>query len=195
MMIGFGWTIRHCVIPAVALVILSSRVGAQPDVHSTETNDGPYTRSAALQWSLFGTLAPVISGYAVATQGSERKGAFLSLTLMAGGVTVGPSLGHFYADHKTYGWVMAGLRAAVVGSFAGLALDACPGLEECSSRGRKAMTAYLLIGTGILGGLMIGDIISAPAAAEQANRRNARITLAPQVFLDGSVGFAARAVW
>lgn len=67
--------------------------------------------AAAFLWSLGATVAPVALGYRLALDGTSNEGGLL---LMTGGMVLGPSVGHWYAEQAGRGWITVGLRFLMV---------------------------------------------------------------------------------
>lgn len=81
-------------------------VTADPSTESPRKYQG-----TALAWSLAGTLAPILLAGAVEASSGKGDGG-LSLSLYAGGLLLGPSLGQFYAASPARGLLSAGIRTA-----------------------------------------------------------------------------------
>jgi hypothetical protein len=68
---------------------------------------GEKSTGAAFGWSALGTVAPVILGLSAVSLSDD---ATLPLILVLGGLTIGPSLGEFYAASPNRGLMGIGLR-------------------------------------------------------------------------------------
>jgi hypothetical protein len=73
------------------------------------TYPGEKSAGAAIGWSSLGTIAPVALGLSAASLSDD---ATLPLILVLGGLTVGPSLGEFYAASPNRGLLGIGIRMA-----------------------------------------------------------------------------------
>jgi hypothetical protein len=67
------------------------------------------SESKALQWSLFSTLIPVITGVTMLAVDKPTPG----LTLISTGVILGPSAGYFYAGESIRGLIGIGIRSGL----------------------------------------------------------------------------------
>ncbi len=72
----------------------------------------------AFMLSLGATVGPMVLGVAVE---EADLGSNAAVLLFTGGLVVGPSVGHWYAEQNERGWLTAGLRlllvAVLLGSF------------------------------------------------------------------------------
>lgn len=101
----------------VRLVALLALLLSAPIAAGAQDRAGLPSPSAALGWSLVGTLVPVTVG---ASMLSGDGAGFLSMAL---GLTFGPALGYWYSGQNGRGWLGVGLRLAADGAFiAGVAM-------------------------------------------------------------------------
>ena len=167
---------RFLLVAAVALwqfaLPLPGRAG--------EPGDSLKSGSSALIRSFLGTVGPVGIGLAMSA-GDEEDGATLaSALLMSGGVLVGPSLGHFYAERPGRALVGIGIRvlggAGMIGGFA-IAWESDWWNESDSTAGE----ALFLAGAAVTAASAIVDIATAPQSARRHNEKigRARVSLAP----------------
>ena len=85
---------------------------------------GEKSPGTAMVWSGLGTLAPIVLGLSLASLSDDATFPFI---LIAGGLTVGPSLGEFYAASPYRGWLGIGLRMAGEFAFVYVAAKSAPG--------------------------------------------------------------------
>jgi hypothetical protein len=130
----------------------------------------------ATSWSLFGTVVPTFMGMAA----GEGPGAMMFLM----GVTVGPSMGYFYAGRSGRGWAGVGIRfGAMTVSVVGLALNYDDNPGELTPA-----AIMFLVPFGFLVGDIIHDIASVHKAVEEENRKIVRngeekkLSVAPEYF-------------
>jgi hypothetical protein len=141
----------------------------------------------AFRRSLWGTVLPVAVGVALTATGPTNDGATLAFLAVAGGMALGPSLGHFYAGQTGRALAMTAARAGVItGSFV-IALSACP-LEDCTSQEEKTAVTSFLAGATLVTALAIYDIATARASVRAYNRR---LSLQPWIPSTGGVGISA----
>lgn len=116
--------------------------------------------SAALGWSLVGTLVPVAVG------ASMLPGDGAGLLPMAFGLTFGPALGYWYSGQNGRGWLGVGLRMATAGAFVvGVALCSW----DCSSGDAGAATTLILAGGAIAVASAVMDIALVRGSVKRRN--------------------------
>lgn len=133
----------------------------------------------AVLYSLGATVLPIGAGTLLANAGNGSND-LAAFTLIMGGIIVGPSAGHFYADNRRRAWMGVGLRAAgsaVMISGAVLVED------ELSGRGDLGNAGSLLALGGMLltSGSAAYDLFTAPRSAHAYNVRNVRLSVQPTV--------------
>ncbi|HEY4240557.1 MAG TPA: hypothetical protein VGM88_12115 [Kofleriaceae bacterium] len=142
------------------------------------------SRTAALSASLVGTItggAMSVEGLAVTGFNPSRSGTALLLAPLV----LGPSAGHFYAhDLSTFLWlaVRAGGAALLVRS-----TNACNDLAisgPCDEN-HDDRRALLDAGLGLLALGIVGDIVTAPGAADRYNESHHQMTVAPIIVPSG----------
>jgi hypothetical protein len=144
------------------------------------------------------TAAPVVAGALV--------GDKVGLGLVGAGLLFGPLSGYAYGDVMDRGGRGLGFRAAVTGATAGGILIMCQ-LGDCNPFNDNPEDQDLaagavivgLVGTAIVGGSALIDVLSVPDHVSDANEAKradgeieARLSVAPYVARDGGVGLAAR---
>lgn len=152
----------------VALIVVG--FSATPMVGQVDTSQAAKSEGAALAWSLGGTLGPVGAGLLIALPSDGAVG--IGVGLFLAGSIVGPSLGHFYANHPGQGAVGIAIRTG-----AGLATlwgIRCGYTEAyCESQ-----PAFAYVGLAVAFVSIIYDVSTAPASARRYNQR--RISLSIQ---------------
>ena len=170
---------------AVLVMLLAGwRAEAQAQ-EPTHPADG---KSPAFGSTLAGvsTLGPVVAGLPLLVHGHASLGA----ALIAAGICLGPSLGHFYAGEWGNGFTRLVRRSLI---FGGAALVSwlgvgSLGMAGSTGGGGEASLALLFTGVGIATvafGFAIYDLSDSGEASRRANRRRdlRAVTLAPLVGL------------
>lgn len=140
------------------------------DVQSEQT---PSLKSPtkAFWWSFLGTAIPSAAGAAVPG------------IALAGGVLLGPSLGHFYAGRPGRALAGIGTRLAIG---AGIVLLAAPYLEDSHNHDNEG---WAVVAFSLLGADMVWDICRAPHSArvhnDQLLREHPTVGVIPSVGPDG----------
>ncbi|MDB4959274.1 MAG: hypothetical protein JWO36_6843 [Myxococcales bacterium] len=161
-----------------------------------ETPVAEKSESTALALSLGTTLGGVaLIGIAQSSHGSERD-TLSSIGAVA--ATIGPTLGHAYADDVINGGLgmrLAGTGVVIAGAM--VAFSACPIFDPCGpgQQSTKDFGGVLIAGGALLYGAgLVYEIATAPIAAREYNRTHhasAALTIAPIRTRDGtSPGFA-----
>ena len=152
----------------VALIVVG--FSATPMAGQVDTSQAAKSEGAALAWSLGGTLGPIGAGLLLALPSDGAVGGGVALFLA--GSIVGPSLGHFYANHPGRGAVGIAVRTG-----AGLATlwgIRCGFTEAyCNSE-----PAFGYVGLAVALVSIIYDVGTAPASARRYNK--SRISLSIQ---------------
>lgn len=160
----------------------------------TMAERGPKSETAALVWSLGGTLVPAAAGgvflaFGSRSQGREGSEAVPILLLIAGPL-IGPSLGHMYAGRTGRGLATIGLRAALSAGGLVAALAICP-FDGCSTDESAQAGTVFLAAAGLVAASIVYDVVTAPASARWYNARHRSASFRP-TFINGRPGLAAR---
>jgi hypothetical protein len=149
-----------------------------------EPAPGIKSGTTALLWSLFGTMVPVVTGSLYRNdENSNLTGAVL-----AGGVIIGPSLGHFYSARAGRGLFGIGIRTLAGAAVAAAAVEIA---DDGNNYDLEVLGVVgLIVGTASL----VWDIASAPHSAHvhnhQLSRRHASLGITPSF---NSAGLGLRA--
>ena len=175
-------------------LLLSGPAGAQEAAGSPIRGDSPdAARSAeervpgmksgttAFLWSFLGTFVPATAGGLSLYRGGASDSNVPGIVL-AGGVILGPSLGHFYAARP--GRALAGIGIRTLAS-----VGIAAALMEIAAEGNETNFATLGAFGVIVGGASLAwDIIKAPHSArvhnEQARRTRMGIGITPSLGLE-----------
>jgi hypothetical protein len=169
--------------PAEAREALSTALLDQPDPRPAKS------RTTATLLALGGTLVPVVLGATLTRMGHVRAG----LPVFALGLTVGPSLGHYYAGEYGVPMVKTLVRGGFSAASVAVMLDAyeegqdCHNSLGCIGHGIVMMAGSLLMIPAV--GLAIWDLIDASFAAKRVNRkllRRRRVSFSPMVSMQPS---------
>lgn len=184
-------------IAGFALAIGSPAGPAGLAAQETVESDLP-SPGTAFALSLGTTAAPVVAGALV----GDKAG----LGLIGAGLLFGPLSGYAYGDVMERGGRGLGFRAAVTGATAGGILIMCQ-LGDCNPFNDNPEDQDLaagaiivgLLGTAIVGGSALIDVLSVPDHVSRANAAKrgeedveARLSVAPYVARGGGLGLAAR---
>jgi hypothetical protein len=117
--------------------------------------------------------------------------------LVAAGLVVGPSVGHFYANAERQAGLGVGIRggALLVGGaaasvvllevflYAVFKLTLWPFVEEYERSPVSQVAGYVAVGSGgVLAGSILFDIVTAPISVYRYNEKNGlRVQVAPRV--------------
>ena len=144
----------------------------------------PYT---ARMRSAIGIAVPLAAAYAIDKIGVGDPGGELAIgALVLGGVVLGPVLGYVYAGEAGRGMSHAGIRAAVVGGTAGVAVGICA-LGNCDVLGSPGpelvLAALLAAGGGVYTALLIvRDIDRVGDRVRARNQRLRAVSVQPTYF-------------
>jgi hypothetical protein len=138
----------------------------------------------ALLWSLFGTMVPVVTSSLY----RNDENANLTGAVLAGGLIIGPSLGHFYSARPGPALVGIGIRTLTGAAVAAAAVELA---DDGNDYDLEVLGVVgLIVGTASL----VWDIASAPHSAHvhnhQVSRRHASFGITPSM---GSAGLGLRA--
>ncbi len=105
---------RRTVIAIVVFMVIAGILHAETSSDTLEILPAPGRKSEVLAvgLSLGATLIPCTIGYSVESE--ENNVGFWSLIVP--GITIGPSVGHFYANQWKRGLTTAGLRLGILGA-------------------------------------------------------------------------------
>lgn len=174
-------------------LLMLSLLTSPPAVGQTTAERGPKSETAALVWSLAGTLVPAAAGGVILAFGSRSEGSegseAVPILLLIAGPLIGPSLGHMYAGRTGRGLATIGLRAALSAGGLLAALAICP--IECSTDESDQAGTVFLAAAGLVAASMVYDVVRAPASARWYNARHRSASFGP-TFIDGQPGLGAR---
>lgn len=162
---------------AMALGSVPPLVAQEPPVEPETIGPNRKSEGVAFRASLLGTAGPIAAGLVLTATGPTNDATLPAFLLITGGLAFGPSLGHFYAGRPARAAATAAVRAGVIIGSLAIALGACP-LENCTGEEETTALVSLLAGGGVVAGLVIYDIASAPASVRARNRR---ISVAPWI--------------
>jgi hypothetical protein len=143
--------------------------------------------SAALLWSFLGTAVPVVTGTLGVYRNDETSN--LSAAVLAGGLIIGPSLGHFYSARPGPALVGIGIR-----TLASTAVAAAAAVALGDDSSANDLTVLGLCGVIAGTASLVWDVASAPHSAHVHNdhvrQGHATFGITPSV---GSNGLGLRA--
>jgi len=154
-----------CLIAVLFLMVAKdasaqgTRVGTNGDfslIMPQEPLQGERSPGTAFALSVLGSAVPVGVGLLL----PDEPGNLILVT----GATVGPSLGHFYADHPGRAWLGIGIRLAALGVTLAAASTTIMETQTSSADGIVVFGTVLFCASGII------DIATAPASANAKNR-------------------------
>lgn len=128
-----------------AFLLLAVATQAQNGSSSNLTLQ-PRSEATALRYSLFGTVTPVATGFAV------RGGS--GIQLIATGVLIGPSLGYFYGGCTVRGIKGIGIRVGLV-ALTAVAADAAARSSSGGSSGSFLEGVGAVLGVALVGSCVI----------------------------------------
>lgn len=153
-----------------AAALVSTIAGASP-ARADERDE-----SVATLLALGGTLSPILIGRGMAALPDDTPGPVYGVgaALLLGGLVVGPSAGHWYADElATTGLAVrgGGLLAMLLGVVTMPCMgDECGGGDDDDGEGRLAGGITLLLAGAAA--VVVGDIIDLADADDAARRYN-----------------------
>lgn len=133
----------------------------------------------ALRLSL-GSTVGALALFALLSESASGVGVFIGL----GGLVIGPSLGHFYADHQER--ALTGILVRLMGMTVftvGAVMSALSAFGNDQTVRGDVFAVVAFAGAGFTLGSAVLDIIRAPASAQRHNERAglAQVYVAPQV--------------
>lgn len=143
------------------------------------------SEASALLVALAGTLLPTAGGATMIVIGANNGNSSLlggGIALAGFGLTLGPSMGHFYAGEVEHGGLMALARAGLIlAGFGGVAFAGMVAFVAVFDGDEGDATGWIVLGfvaAAVCGlatiGLGIADMIDAPAAVRRRLRRRLR---------------------
>jgi hypothetical protein len=149
-----------------------------------ERNPGIKSGSTALLWSFLGTAVPVVGSSLY----RNDSNSIMAGIVLAGGLIIGPGLGHFYSARPAPALVGIGIRTLAGAAVAAAAVEIA---DDGNNYDLEVLGgAGLIIGTASL----IWDIASAPHSAHVHNthlqRGHATLGISPSI---GPTGLGLRA--
>lgn len=174
-------------------LLMLSLLASPAAVGQTTAEPAAKSETAALVWSLGGTLVPAAAGgvflaYRSRSEGREGSEAVPILLLIAGPL-IGPSMGHMYAGRTGRGLATIGLRAALSAGGLLAALAICP-FDGCSTDQSDQAGTVFLAAAGLVAASMVYDVVTAPASARWYNARHRSASFGP-TFINDSPGLGA----
>jgi len=164
-----------------AFLLLAVATQAQNGSYSNLTLQ-PRSEATALRYSLFGTVTPVATGFAV------RGGS--GIQLIATGVLIGPSLGYFYGGCTVRGITGIGIRVGLV-ALTAVAADAAARSSSGGSSGSFLEGVGAVLGVALVGSCVITihaiyDIAKVKSTVRKHNRQfqERSLSLVPTYFPD-----------
>jgi hypothetical protein len=203
--------IKQCIAPQTAarlslllFSVLITLVAGSIQAGSLEPlNPLDKSPERAVRASLLSTVIPIVAGGGLLWAGLKSEGNYEILTGVGAvtgflGITVGPSVGHSYAESPGKGAKGIGIRMAtsLVGGF--LTFISVNEFEVTDAPAKDRNNAAVTMGVLLFGVTAISaihDIVSAGKSAERYNRRHASasIQIAPAYFANsGAPGLALR---
>ena len=172
---------KGCIIKKVISIVLISLLlsGIFYPVGAQEVRK-PKSGATAVFLSLGASVIPIGTGLGIRFGMENNYG----LGLAAVGVIVGPSVGHFYANQWGRGLKSAGLRAGIITVPVALLMWA----DVSQDLGKLGIGLLTLIPTvGILAGLTINDIVTAPSSVRKYNEsigKTGNVYLMPRINME-----------
>ena len=137
--------------------------------------------------SILGTAVPLAAAYAIDNIGfGDPTGELAVGGLALGGIVLGPVLGYVYAGEGGLGMAHAGIRAAVVGGTAAIAVGICAA-GDCDVLGSPGPELALAAAVVAVGGvytivLVVRDIIQVGDRVRARNQGLGTVSVQPTYF-------------